>query len=358
MGPTGELFEPLGALTEEAAIESFRELAEGLKAGGADVAWIETMSAAEEIRAAATGAIAGRLAVRSDVFLRHRRPDDDGHAARRLSHVFDGLAEPPLAIGANCGVGASDILVSLLAMTERDVHTFLISKGNCGVPFFQGTEAVYTGTPELMAKYTQLAVKAGARIVGGCCGTSPLHLAAMRQALDELVARPTVDDIIEAVGPLVQRGAFRRGAGSRAYGADGAASNLAAVPARRADVIMEVGMCTTGSRSRGALEGRAGDDRDDRRSRSRVRAKPWSRCRPAGCATPTCTTARVGSTTTSRSCSATRPPVWSSPSARVSPTSSRATSSSSTGGPCAARAAAACVVGRGCASTRSTPPRR
>jgi 5-methyltetrahydrofolate--homocysteine methyltransferase len=120
-----------------------------------------------------------------------------------LSHVFDGLAEPPVAIGANCGVGASDILVSLLAMTERDAHTHLISKGNCGVPFFQGTEAVYTGTPELMGRYTQLAVKAGARIVGGCCGTSPVHLAAMRQSLDELIARPTIDDIVEAVGPLV-----------------------------------------------------------------------------------------------------------------------------------------------------------
>ena len=71
------------------------------------------------------------------------------------------------------------------------------------MPYFQGTEAVYTGTPELMGKYTQLAVKAGARIVGGCCGTSPTHLAAMRRSLDELIAKPTIDDIIEAVGPLV-----------------------------------------------------------------------------------------------------------------------------------------------------------
>ena len=70
-------------------------------------------------------------------------------------------------------------------------------------PYFAGTEAVYTGTPELMAKYTQLAVKAGARIVGGCCGTSPVHLAAMRRSLDDLIAKPTLDDIIQAVGPLV-----------------------------------------------------------------------------------------------------------------------------------------------------------
>ena len=74
-----------------------------------------------------------------------------------------------------------------------------------------GTEAVYTGTPELMGRYTQLAVKAGARIVGGCCGTSPVHLAAMRHSLDDLIARPTVDDIIEAVGPLVNAVPVRLG---------------------------------------------------------------------------------------------------------------------------------------------------
>jgi len=76
------------------------------------------------------------------------------------------------------------------------------------VPYFAGTEAVYTGTPELMAKYTQLAVKAGARIVGGCCGTSPVHLAAMRRSLDDLIAKPTLDDIIQAVGPLVNSAPF------------------------------------------------------------------------------------------------------------------------------------------------------
>jgi 5-methyltetrahydrofolate--homocysteine methyltransferase len=203
VGPTGELFEPLGALTDEAAIESFGELAEGLKAGGADVAWIETMSAAQEIRAAATGALRAGLPYTATCSFDTAGRTMMGLMPGDLSHVFDGLAEPPLAIGANCGVGASDILVSMLAMSERDAHTFLISKGNCGVPYFQGTEAVYTGTPELMGRYTQLAVKAGASIVGGCCGTSPLHLAAMRRSLDELMARPTIDDIISAVGPLV-----------------------------------------------------------------------------------------------------------------------------------------------------------
>jgi 5-methyltetrahydrofolate--homocysteine methyltransferase len=109
---------------------------------------------------------------------------------------------PPLAMGANCGVGASDILVTLLEMAGSP-HA-LVAKGNCGVPHFVGTEIVYTGTPELMARYATLAIDAGARIVGGCCGTTPEHLAAMRTAIDSAQPgeRPTMETIIEQVGPL------------------------------------------------------------------------------------------------------------------------------------------------------------
>ncbi|HTH06811.1 MAG TPA: homocysteine S-methyltransferase family protein, partial [Ilumatobacteraceae bacterium] len=71
-------------------------------------------------------------------------------------------------------------------------------------PRFVGTEIVYSGTPELMGSYAGLAVDAGARIVGGCCGTTPEHVAHMRRAIDghELGDRPTVDSIVEAIGPL------------------------------------------------------------------------------------------------------------------------------------------------------------
>jgi 5-methyltetrahydrofolate--homocysteine methyltransferase len=80
----------------------------------------------------------------------------------------------------------------------------VVSKGNCGVPQFHGAEIVYSGTPELMARYAVLAADAGARIVGGCCGTTPEHLAAMRAALDQRAPgeRPTVESIVAGVGPL------------------------------------------------------------------------------------------------------------------------------------------------------------
>ena len=67
-------------------------------------------------------------------------------------------------------------------MTAADPAAATICKGNCGVPRFEGTEIVYSGTPELMGRYAALAVDAGARIIGGCCGTTPEHLAAMRSA--------------------------------------------------------------------------------------------------------------------------------------------------------------------------------
>ncbi len=204
VGPTGELFEPLGALTLEAATAAFREQIEGLLAGGADVAWIETMSAPDEVRAAATAAVEAGIPYTATCSFDTAGRTMMGLLPADLGGVFEGLAKPPLAYGANCGVGAPDILVSLLEMTAADPAAVTICKGNCGVPHFQGTEIVYTGTPELMGRYASLAVDAGARIIGGCCGTTPEHLAAMRSAIDGHVAAACPDQarIVAEVGPL------------------------------------------------------------------------------------------------------------------------------------------------------------
>ena len=208
VGPTGELFAPLGALTHDLAVASFREQIEGLVAGGVDVVWIETMSAPEEVRAAAAAAIDVGVPYTATCSFDTAGRTMMGVLPGDLVRVFDGLAVAPLAYGANCGVGAPDILVSLLAMTAADPSAVTICKGNCGVPRFQGTEIVYTGTPELMGRYATLAAAAGARVIGGCCGTSPEHLAAMREALDQHqpVARPDLDAIVAEVGPLTNSG--------------------------------------------------------------------------------------------------------------------------------------------------------
>ena len=207
VGPTGELFHPLGALTPEIAIASFQEQIEGLRDGGVDVIWIETMSAVEEVRAAAQAAINAGMPYIATVSFDTAGRTMMGLLPSELAGVFEGLDVAPLGMGSNCGVGASDILVSLLYMSEhgRDETPTFILKGNCGIPKFVGTEAVYSGTPELMANYARLAIAGGARIIGGCCGTSPDHLAAMRLAIDsyEREPRPTVDEIVATIGPMV-----------------------------------------------------------------------------------------------------------------------------------------------------------
>jgi 5-methyltetrahydrofolate--homocysteine methyltransferase len=119
-------------------------------------------------------------------------------------------------------VGASDILVTLLEMAAAPDAPQLISKGNCGVPHFQGADIVYSGDPALMAEYAHLAIDGGATIVGGCCGTSPEHLRAMRAAIDthtRAAATPTTDQIVERIGPLANA-APETAAASSARGAE------------------------------------------------------------------------------------------------------------------------------------------
>ena len=172
VGPTGELLVPLGAMTYDEAVDAFAEQIEGLKAGGAEVAWIETMSAPDEIRAAAEAAIRVGLPYTYTGSFDTAGRTMMGLLPKDIHGVVDGLSQAPLGVGANCGVGASDILASLLDMTEAKPEATVIVKGNCGIPEFRGTEIHYSGTPELMADYVRLAVDAGAKIVGGCCGTS------------------------------------------------------------------------------------------------------------------------------------------------------------------------------------------
>jgi len=204
VGPTGELLIPLGALSYEDAVAAFVEQIEGLKAGGADVAWIETMSAPDEIRAAAEAAIKVGLPYTYTGSFDTAGRTMMGLLPKDIHGVADGLAFAPLAVGANCGVGASDILASLLDMTEAKPEATVIVKGNCGIPEFRGSEIHYSGTPTLMADYARLAIDAGAKIVGGCCGTSFEHLAAMRKAIDShaRTERPTVATVIERIGPM------------------------------------------------------------------------------------------------------------------------------------------------------------
>lgn len=211
MGPTGDLFEPLGELSYSEAVEAFAEQADGLKAGGADVLWIETMSAPDEIRAAAQGAARTGLpfvfTVSFDTAGRTMMGVPPADLPALAASLEAELAVSPAGYGANCGVGAPDLLLSVLAMSEAAPDAVLIAKGNCGIPQFHGEHIHYSGTPELMADYAHLAMDSGARIIGGCCGTTPQHIAAMRSAIDEHTPgpRPDAEAIVGRLGPLIMK---------------------------------------------------------------------------------------------------------------------------------------------------------
>jgi methionine synthase I (cobalamin-dependent) len=217
VGPTGDILAPLGSLSEDEAAEIFVEQIVGLRDGGADVVWIETMSAAEEIGAAAKAAERVRMPYTVTASFDTAGRTMMGVAPAALGALVAGLASKPLAYGANCGVGAADLLVAILAMSAADPGAALIAKANAGVPQWHGAEIRYSGTPELMERYAGLAVDCGARIVGGCCGNRPAHVAAMRRGLDahREGARPTVEAIVAALGPLVAPAAAEPAARSR-----------------------------------------------------------------------------------------------------------------------------------------------
>lgn len=202
MGPTGDIMEPMGTLSHARAVEIFHEQAEGLKAGGADVLWVETISAAEEYRAAAEAARLAGMPWCGTMSFDTAGRTMMGLTAADMVAMVDRLPHPPLAFGANCGVGASDLLRTVLGFAAQGPDRPVIAKGNAGIPKYVDGHIHYDGTPDLMARYATLAADCGARIIGGCCGTTPEHLAAMRAALDAHTPgpRPSLDDIAAVLG--------------------------------------------------------------------------------------------------------------------------------------------------------------
>ena len=205
MGPTGDLLEPLGEVTVETAYEAFAEQAEALKAGGADLLWIETLSSEEEsgaaVRAAAESGLPAIVTLSFDSGGRTMmgiKPEDwPGVAAR--------LPAPVAGFGANCGVGAAELVATVLGIGRAaPADAIVVAKGNCGVPEMVDGEIQYSGTPVLMADYACLARDAGARIIGGCCGTTPEHLRSMREALEghEPGPPPSIETVMQKLGDV------------------------------------------------------------------------------------------------------------------------------------------------------------
>lgn len=191
MGPTGELLEPLGSLTPQAAAAAFADQARGLAAGGADLLWIETMSSLEEVESAIAGArlacdLPVAVTLSFDTAGRTMMGVSAEAAARHLAPLG------PVAIGANCGNNIADSEAAVRDLVAAAPDIPIIVKANAGIPEFHGDQLHYTGTPEIMGAHAKRMMDAGISIIGGCCGTTSVHIAYMREVIDGAVQPPDV----------------------------------------------------------------------------------------------------------------------------------------------------------------------
>ncbi|HET7558888.1 MAG TPA: bifunctional homocysteine S-methyltransferase/methylenetetrahydrofolate reductase [Limnochordia bacterium] len=188
IGPTGAALQPLGELTAESAFDVFREQAEALLAGGVDLFIVETMSDPVEA-AAAVRAI--RSLCRLPVVLNFSFSDETRtFTGQSPAAIVSGLrlelaGELPEVLGVNCATGPVHALAALEQLRDAaGPAANLCLMPNAGLPARVAGRLLYNSSPEYFGEFTPRMLAAGARLVGGCCGTTPAHTRAMRQALD------------------------------------------------------------------------------------------------------------------------------------------------------------------------------
>jgi len=186
LGPLGRYLQPIGTVSEDEARAAFREQSEGLLEGGVDGFVAETFSDLRELRLCveAIREVSEELPILASMAFSEERLTFMGQTPAEVARSLAAL--PVQVVGANCSVGPSvlyDVLVLLHQATGRPVSI----QPNAGLPSRMGERLIYLSSPAYMADYAGRMLDAGARIVGGCCGTTPAHVRAMREVVDRHV---------------------------------------------------------------------------------------------------------------------------------------------------------------------------
>src|SRR5947209_1676161 len=193
IGPSGQ---PLQAPNEQRLSELrsiFREQIEALLEGGADLLILETFSSLAELRQAVLAAQeAGGVPVVAQMSFYEDGHTLSGQSAARVAAVLNDLGVN--VMGANCSVGPAptlDMMQEMIAAIKQQGNdmeaapVLFSSQPNAGLPARIGNRFFYMATPDYFADYALRFAQAGVHLIGGCCGTTPRHIAAMRKALDE-----------------------------------------------------------------------------------------------------------------------------------------------------------------------------
>ena len=188
VGPLGVRLEPYGPTSLEEARAIFAEQMQGLKDGGADFFLIETFADIAEMEQAILAArlvdpnmpVMAQMTIGTDCLTPY------GASAEDIAKSLDAFGAD--IIGLNCSVGPQIILDAIEKMTKV-TRKKLVAQPNAGMPREVGGRSMYMASPEYMATYAAHLVRAGAKVVGGCCGTTPEHIAAMVEGIRPLTPR-------------------------------------------------------------------------------------------------------------------------------------------------------------------------
>ncbi|HPT70434.1 MAG TPA: homocysteine S-methyltransferase family protein, partial [Syntrophomonas sp.] len=181
IGPTGKLLRPMGNVEFDDLYEVFKEQVLACARAGADLISIETMTDIGEMRAAL---IAARENTNLPI-IAHMTFEEGGRTMTGTDPLTAAViieALQPLAIGANCSGGARELLPVIQRLAKFG-SSFLSVEPNAGLPRLIDGQTVFPDTPEEMAEYALRLKEAGANLIGGCCGTTPVHIQAMARAL-------------------------------------------------------------------------------------------------------------------------------------------------------------------------------
>src|SRR3984957_3094435 len=193
IGPLGVRLEPLGKIGLDEARAAFAEQIRALADAGVDMLIIETMPALNEAREALLAAeeTAPDLPVLVMVTVDDESNCLDGSSPQQAAALLTEWGAG--AIGVNCSTGPSTVLTAIEAM--RSTTTLpLAAMPNAGMPRAIEGRNIYLCSPEYMASFARKAIAAGAQFVGGCCGTTPNHIRAMRSAMRAIDAQARVTD--------------------------------------------------------------------------------------------------------------------------------------------------------------------
>jgi homocysteine S-methyltransferase len=191
VGPLGVRLKPLGKTSPEEAREAFAEQIRALAEAEVDLLILETMPALNEAREALAAAreIAPELPVLVMVTVDDESNCLDGSSPAQAAALLTEWGAG--AIGVNCSTGPSSVLTAIEAMRAATTLP-LAAMPNAGMPRAVEGRNIYLCSPEYMAEFTRKAIKAGVQILGGCCGTTPNHIRAMRSAMRALDAQARI----------------------------------------------------------------------------------------------------------------------------------------------------------------------